>query len=63
MTTTPRSFQINVLVVKNLLGLLLLIACVAGVAVAAWAADWRLGLAAVSAALGYPGWLLATSEK
>jgi len=63
VTTAPHTFSINLLVVKNILGLLLLIAAVSGVVVAAWAVDWRLGLAVVSAPFGYPGWVLATSEK
>jgi hypothetical protein len=49
--------------VKNLVGLLLLLVAVAGVGAAAWATDWRLGLATLSAGVGSVGWLLATSEN
>lgn len=48
---------------KNLVGLVLLIAAVAGVGTAAWATDWRLGLATFSTGVGFVGWLLATSEN
>lgn len=64
VTTAPQQdVRASSALVKNLAGLLLLIVAVAGVGTAAWATDWRLGLAALSGGVGFVGWLLATSEN
>lgn len=52
----------DVALVKNLLGVLLLLAGVGGVLTAAWLADPLLGLAVTSVPVGAAGWRLATSE-
>lgn len=48
--------------VKNLLGLLLLVAAAGGLAAVAYCVDWRLGAAVTCVAVGGVGFLLATSE-
>lgn len=50
------------LLVKNLLGLALLVLCGAGLVTLAYLTDWRLGTAALLAAGGVWGYVLATSE-
>ena len=52
----------NWLLVKNLAGLLLMVAAAAGVLTAAWCTDPLLGVGVTSIPVGFAGWRLATSE-
>ncbi len=63
MTTPLDPLRANQALVKNLLGLLVMLAAIAAVVVTAWATDWRLGVVAIAAPTGYGGYLLATSEN
>lgn len=64
MTTAPLNpLRDNWPVVKNLLGLLLLVAAGVGLVFTAWDLDWHLGAALLSAGVGYAGWVAATSDS
>lgn len=59
-STPERDYRTGVL--RDLAGLVLLVAGGAGTVVAAAAWDWRAGLLLVSVAAAYAGWRLATKE-